>query len=212
MSGPRLPDEPPPEQPGEEVQSENEVESDLSNSSSDDDICMEIDLSDISEDLKCPICLGVIRKTKIVMECLHRFCGECIEKAIRLCKNECPVCREHFPGGCTLGDDRHYDHLISIIHPDVAQYEDESLQRQIEELERKHKVKATAVSFARRRRTIRNACKDEKGNEKNEVMNDKNAGKESSSDAQKTESEPNKDGESATLHADGTADENVPEK
>jgi len=36
-------------------------------------------------------------------------------------------------------------------------------------------------------------------------MNDKNAGKESSS-------EPNKDGESATLHADGTADENVPEK
>ncbi|QCD84382.1 hypothetical protein DEO72_LG2g4734 [Vigna unguiculata] len=25
MSGPRLPDEPPPEQPGEEVQSENEV-------------------------------------------------------------------------------------------------------------------------------------------------------------------------------------------
>ena len=40
-------------------------------------------------------------------------------------KNECPVCREHFPGGCTLGDDRHYDHLISIIHPDVAQYEEE---------------------------------------------------------------------------------------
>ena len=30
------------------------------------------------------LCEGVIRKTKIVMECLHRFCGECIEKAIRL--------------------------------------------------------------------------------------------------------------------------------
>jgi len=90
---------------------------------------------------------------------------------------------------------------VTIIIISISQ----SLQRQIEELERKHKVKATAVSFARRRRTIRNACKDEKGNEKNEVMNDKNAGKESSS-------EPNKDGESATLHADGTADENVPEK
>ncbi|WVZ26698.1 hypothetical protein V8G54_005242 [Vigna mungo] len=138
--------------------------------------CMEIDYSDISEDLQCPICLGVIRKTKIVMECLHRFCGECIEKSIRLCKNECPVCREHYPGGCTLGDDRHYDHLISIIHPDIEQYEEECFRRQMKELERKQKARATAAGFARRRRTIRNACEDQKSND-NEVINDKNGGK-----------------------------------
>ncbi|XP_017435014.1 putative E3 ubiquitin-protein ligase RING1a [Vigna angularis] len=163
MSGLSLPDEPPPEQSREEVQSENEVESDRRNSSSDEDFCMEIDLSDISEDLQCPICLGVIRKTKIVMECLHRFCGECIEKSIRLCKNECPVCREHYPGGCTLGDDRHYDHLISIIHPDIAEYEEASFRRQIKELERKQKARATAVGFARRRRTIRKDINDKNG-------------------------------------------------
>ncbi|KOM31016.1 hypothetical protein LR48_Vigan01g057100 [Vigna angularis] len=140
------------------------------------------------------------------MECLHRFCGECIEKSIRLCKNECPVCREHYPGGCTLGDDRHYDHLISIIHPDIAEYEEavrqyfkpwikkcvdlceltihvhayvlvifkygcliikismwQSFRRQIKELERKQKARATAVGFARRRRTIRKDINDKNG-------------------------------------------------
>lgn len=38
----------------------------------------------------CPICLGYIRRTSIVMECLHRFCAECIEKCLRLGKKQCP--------------------------------------------------------------------------------------------------------------------------
>ncbi|GMH78151.1 hypothetical protein TL16_g07691 [Triparma laevis f. inornata] len=29
---------------------------------------------------QCPVCLMSLKKTHIVMECLHRFCGECIEK------------------------------------------------------------------------------------------------------------------------------------
>ncbi|KAK7369047.1 hypothetical protein VNO80_11081 [Phaseolus coccineus] len=147
------------------------------------------------------------------MECLHRFCGECIEKSIRLCKNECPVCREHYPGGCTLGDDRIYDHLISIIHPDIDKYEEESLRRLTEELERKQRARATAVAFARRRRIIRIACEHQISND-NEVMNDNNTGKELLSGAEKTKAEPNKTKvlqESATLHADETGDENIPD-
>lgn len=32
------------------------------------------------------LCLlvGIIRKTRTVMECLHRFCRECIDKSMRL--------------------------------------------------------------------------------------------------------------------------------
>jgi hypothetical protein len=31
-------------------------------------------------DFSCPICLGYMRKTSVIMECLHRFCNECIQK------------------------------------------------------------------------------------------------------------------------------------
>lgn len=31
------------------------------------------------------------------MQCLHRFCRECIQKYIRLGKRECPACRIHVP-------------------------------------------------------------------------------------------------------------------
>ncbi len=30
------------------------------------------------------LCIGIIRKTRTVMECLHRFCRECIDKSMRL--------------------------------------------------------------------------------------------------------------------------------
>jgi len=30
------------------------------------------------------LCAGIIRKTRTVMECLHRFCRECIDKSMRL--------------------------------------------------------------------------------------------------------------------------------
>ena len=43
-----------------------------------------VDISDLNKDLTCPICLGIIRNATVVMECLHRFCNDCI----RLC----PVC------------------------------------------------------------------------------------------------------------------------
>jgi len=45
-------------------------------------------------ELQCVICLDYIRNTRIVMECLHRFCEECIERYLRVSsgsgRNECP--------------------------------------------------------------------------------------------------------------------------
>uniref|UniRef100_A0A6N2KYK0 RING-type domain-containing protein n=1 Tax=Salix viminalis TaxID=40686 RepID=A0A6N2KYK0_SALVM len=43
-----------------------------------------VKLSEIRKEVQCPICLGIIRKTRTVMECLHRFCRECIDKSMRL--------------------------------------------------------------------------------------------------------------------------------
>ncbi|CAA7405567.1 unnamed protein product [Spirodela intermedia] len=132
-----------------------------------------IKLSDIRKEVQCPICLGIIRKTRTVMECLHRFCRECIDKSMRLGNNECPACRTHCASRRSLRDDPNFDALIAVLYPDIDRYEQEELafheadqlrnkkiqasisetyQRQSEALgKKKSLVKATAAaSFLRR--------------------------------------------------------------
>jgi E3 ubiquitin-protein ligase RNF1/2 len=100
------------------------------------------------------ICVGIIRKTRTVMECLHRFCRECIDKSMRLgfvlklppstlsfyifcfhfwlvwtgfncSNNECPACRTHCASRRSLRDDPNFDTLIAAIYPDIDKYEEE---------------------------------------------------------------------------------------
>ncbi|KAF1793681.1 Zinc finger, C3HC4 RING-type [Phytophthora cactorum] len=77
----------------------------------------------LNADLTCPICLGIIKETMVVMECLHRFCGECISTAIRQSKRECPSCRIHIPSKRSLRPDTNFDALISKIYPNLAEFE-----------------------------------------------------------------------------------------
>jgi E3 ubiquitin-protein ligase RNF1/2 len=77
----------------------------------------------LNADLTCPICLGIIKETMVVMECLHRFCGECISTAIRQSKRECPSCRIHIPSKRSLRPDANFDALIRKIHPNLAEFE-----------------------------------------------------------------------------------------
>ncbi|RZC65335.1 hypothetical protein C5167_009023 [Papaver somniferum] len=70
---------------------------------------------------------GIIRKTRTVMECLHRFCRECIDKSIRLGNNECPACRTHCASRRSLRDDPNYDILIATLYPDIDEYEEKEL-------------------------------------------------------------------------------------
>jgi len=42
----------------------------------------------LKADVSCPICLGYIKKTSVVLECMHRFCAACIEKCLRMGKKE----------------------------------------------------------------------------------------------------------------------------
>ncbi|RWW21944.1 hypothetical protein GW17_00013878 [Ensete ventricosum] len=75
---------------------------------------------------------GIIRKTRTVMECLHRFCRACIDKSMRLgygarhyLNNECPACRTHCASRRSLRDDSNYDTLIATLYPDIDKYEEE---------------------------------------------------------------------------------------
>ncbi|KAE9607220.1 putative aminoacyltransferase, E1 ubiquitin-activating enzyme [Lupinus albus] len=151
----------------------HEVESDRNHSSRNGDKkeYVIINLADVRKEVQCPICLGIIRKTRTVMECLHRFCRECIDKSMRLGNNECPACRTHCASRRSLRDDPNFDTLIAALYPDIDKYEEEELalhedektqnkliqdsiartfQRQTEALGKRRNAKATAVAFARR--------------------------------------------------------------
>ncbi|KAH6816550.1 RING 1A [Perilla frutescens var. frutescens] len=87
----------------------------------------------------------IIRKTRTVMECLHRFCRECIDKSMRLGNNECPACRTHCASRRSLRDDPNYDALIAALYPDIDKYEEEELAFHEEERDR-NKQNATQKS------------------------------------------------------------------
>jgi len=56
----------------------------------------------------------------VVMECLHRFCGDCIEKYLRVGSNPaCPSCRVRIPTRRSLRADVNFDAIVSTIYPDL---------------------------------------------------------------------------------------------
>ena len=68
--------------------------------------------------LSCPICLGLMRGATAT-ECLHRFCSECIESALRLGRKECPTCRAPVATRRALRRDDNFDNLVRALYPDV---------------------------------------------------------------------------------------------
>ncbi|PON34838.1 TNF receptor-associated factor [Parasponia andersonii] len=113
---------------GEEEDKAEDSEGSPSSSSQPKPEFVFVELPDIRRDVQCPICLGIIKKTRTVMECLHRFCRECIDKSMRMGNNECPACRTHCASRRSLRDDPNYDNLIALLYPDIEKYEEEFSQ------------------------------------------------------------------------------------
>ncbi|KAE8727381.1 putative E3 ubiquitin-protein ligase RING1a [Hibiscus syriacus] len=109
-----------------------------------------VELPEIRKDVQCPICLGIIKKTRTVMECLHRFCRECIDKSMRLGNNECPACRTHCASRRSLRDDPNYDALIAALYQDIDKYEEEELAFHEEERTRNKQIQASIAQIFQR--------------------------------------------------------------
>ncbi|KAL4383822.1 hypothetical protein GQ457_15G002880 [Hibiscus cannabinus] len=109
-----------------------------------------VELPEIRKDVQCPICLGIIKKTRTVMECLHRFCRECIDKSMRLGNNECPACRTHCASRRSLRDDPNYDALIAALYPDIDKYEEQELAFHEEERTRNKQIQASIAEIFQR--------------------------------------------------------------
>lgn len=83
-----------------------------------------VNMSLLNVDLRCPICLGVLRDP-VATECLHRFCNNCIEKCLRVGKKECPSCRCYVATRRSLRRDTSFAGLINSLYPDLDKFEDE---------------------------------------------------------------------------------------
>ncbi|CAH2039004.1 unnamed protein product [Thlaspi arvense] len=178
---------------------------------------MDIELGDIRRDVQCPICLGIIKKTRTVMECLHRFCRECIDKSMRLGNNECPACRKHCASRRSLRDDPKFDAFIAALFNNIDRFETEELTFDEDELARKKQIQVSIAqvsqrqsealvkrksygkevprsqrigSGSRRRRNCRNMEQD--ASEAHDDDDNNNVGKDSSSDEPCAELPPRK--------------------
>ncbi|XP_010260273.1 PREDICTED: putative E3 ubiquitin-protein ligase RING1a isoform X2 [Nelumbo nucifera] len=134
----------------EDDDGEEDFDGSPSSSGGDKDEFVLVRLSDVRKEVQCPICLGIIRKTRTVMECLHRFCRECIDKSMRLGNNECPACRTHCASRRSLRDDPNYDALIAALYPDIDKYEEEELAFHEEEKNRNKQIQASIAQTLRR--------------------------------------------------------------
>ncbi|KAG5149919.1 hypothetical protein JHK82_016800 [Glycine max] len=173
-----------------------------------------VELLEIRKEVQCPICLGIIKKTRTVMECLHRFCRECIDKSMRLGNNECPACRTHCASRRSLRDDPNYDALIAALYPNIEKYEQEELEFREEDKNRNKQIQASIAKVVQRQsealvkrrrdtpgsfvtrsqRNQRNVLSrrqnqgmDNQGSEDNEEENDNNEKDSSSTDERCTE-------------------------
>mmetsp|Transcript_24092 Transcript_24092/g.35693 ORF Transcript_24092/g.35693 Transcript_24092/m.35693 type:complete len:313 (-) Transcript_24092:643-1581(-) len=117
----------------------------------DSNLRLVLPIKQLNSEFICPICLGYMRKTSLVMECLHRFCDECIQKCLRLLgKKECPSCRIHIPSRRSLRRDPEFDALMKHILGDVTVLEAQ------EEREAKLQVKRNKVFAMTRKRGMVN--------------------------------------------------------
>ncbi|KAD3337878.1 hypothetical protein R6Q59_027391 [Mikania micrantha] len=131
-------------------QAETDDDGSASSSCSDKEEFILVKLAEIRKEVQCPICLGIIRKTRTVMECLHRFCRECIDKSMRMGNNECPACRAHCASRRSLRDDPNYDALIAVLYPDIDKSEAEEFAFEEEEKARNKLIQASIAQTSRR--------------------------------------------------------------
>ncbi|KAM0072554.1 putative transcription factor C2H2 family [Helianthus debilis subsp. tardiflorus] len=138
------------QQDKQESDDDDDDESSSSSCSDDKDEFVYVKLAEVRKDVQCPICLGIIRKTRKVMECLHRFCRECIDKSMRLGNNECPACRAHCASRRSLRDDPNFDALIALLYPDIDKYEAEESAFSNDEKARNKQIQASIAQTSRR--------------------------------------------------------------
>ena len=89
--------------------------------------CLELDGTEtLDRFLSCPVCLSLLRQPTAT-ECLHRFCADCINTALRFGKKECPACRFPIATKRALRRDDNFEALINTLYPNGAPESDDEV-------------------------------------------------------------------------------------
>ncbi|KAK9843792.1 hypothetical protein WJX81_006630 [Elliptochloris bilobata] len=90
------------------------------------DWLLDIDLSTLEDQTRCAVCLGIVKGSRLVSGCMHRFCALCIEKWLRMTKdNTCPQCREPMQSRRDCKHDARMDRLLRVLYGDILEYEEQ---------------------------------------------------------------------------------------
>eukprot|EP00808_Paulinella_micropora_P009166 g76855.t1 len=117
--------------------------------------------SKVAKYLDCPVCFSIINKCTTTMECIHRFCEECIETTLRQGQKKCPVCNNVCPSRRNLRGDAAFDKIIKTIITDRSAEEEQRevlLQQKIKSRDHKawaethEKAHAHQEQLAKKRR------------------------------------------------------------
>ena len=111
-----------------------------------DDTEIAVSPRSLHNELMCPICLDMLKKTMTTKECLHRFCHDCIITALRSGNKECPTCRKKLVSKRSLRPDPNFDLLISKIYPSRDEYEAHQT-KVLEKLSKSHSQAALVQSI-----------------------------------------------------------------
>ncbi|KAF9587533.1 hypothetical protein IFM89_003809 [Coptis chinensis] len=87
---------------------------------------VEVNLVAVRKPFECPICLGIMKETRTLQDCMHRFCRDCIEKEMGLGNNECPVCHVRIESRSSLREDIRYNKMILALFGEVEKNEEQA--------------------------------------------------------------------------------------
>ncbi|KAL4854021.1 putative E3 ubiquitin-protein ligase RING1b [Chlorella vulgaris] len=95
-----------------------------------------LELCSVLEHCRCSICMGIIKNTRAVSACMHRFCKDCIEAWLRTqIENNCPQCRVKFSSKRDCKPDPIFDLLLGTMFGDIEEFEKQMLEPSAEVLE-----------------------------------------------------------------------------
>ncbi|XP_050997787.1 E3 ubiquitin-protein ligase RING2-like [Acomys russatus] len=109
------------------------------------------------KEFKCPICLDILKNTRITKNCFHRFCKDCIITALRRGKKECPICRRKVISKRSLDPDPQFDALIRKMYPGCNK---EEASEENVSVKRKYKTQQ-ALSFRSEKEQERGAQQEQ---------------------------------------------------